>query len=498
MKKYEKISLDRKSPQHLYLQVFEKIKNMIIDGELEQHSKLPPIRRLASFLNVNNSTIVHSYNLLEREGYVYKKVGSGTFVSPRKGKDFENEILLKKYPIDETLTGFEQEQINIREDMISFASATPTYDLFPVEDFKDLLNEVLDRDRGEVFGYHESQGYYPLRKSLANYLAEYDIDTNPDHIQIISGAQQGIDIISKAFVEYNDTVLVESPTYTGAIATFQSRGAKIVPVRILEDGIDIRLFEESIQIYRPKLCYLMPNFQNPTGYSYTKEKKLAIMEIAKKYDLLIVEDDYLSDFNFYSSDCCSLKSLDENNTIIYIKSFSKIFMPGLRLGFLVIPPKYSREILSAKHTSDISTSGLNQRVFDLYLKKGIWKKRIEYMKSIYKMRFDAMQQSLEKYLLKGTVEYIPPKGGLNFWFGLPEGYSSNQLYHEAAKENILILPGSIFFPNQKDSRYFRLSIAALDPNEIEYGIKKLSRVVDAFLKENAPKKKPRDFYMPVL
>ncbi|HHY90045.1 MAG TPA: PLP-dependent aminotransferase family protein, partial [Clostridiales bacterium] len=270
MKKYEKISLDRKSPQHLYLQVFEKIKNMIIDGELEQHSKLPPIRRLASFLNVNNSTIVHSYNLLEREGYVYKKVGSGTFVSPRKGKDFENEILLKKYPIDETLTGFEQEQINIREDMISFASATPTYDLFPVEDFKDLLNEVLDRDRGEVFGYHESQGYYPLRKSLANYLAEYDIDTNPDHIQIISGAQQGIDIISKAFVEYNDTVLVESPTYTGAIATFQSRGAKIVPVRILEDGIDIRLFEESIQIYRPKLCYLMPNFQNPTGYSYTK------------------------------------------------------------------------------------------------------------------------------------------------------------------------------------------------------------------------------------
>ena len=224
MKKYEKISLDRKSPQYLYLQVFEKIKNMIIDGELEQNSKLPPIRRLASFLNVNNSTIVNSYNLLEREGYVYKKVGSGTFVSPQKGKDFENEILLKKYPIDETLTGLDKEQINIREDMISFASATPTHDLFPVEDFKELLNEVLDRDGGEVFGYHESQGYYPLRKSLANYLSEYDIDTNQIIFKLFPGTA-GIDIISKAFVEYNDTVLVESPTYTVRLRHF-SRGSE--------------------------------------------------------------------------------------------------------------------------------------------------------------------------------------------------------------------------------------------------------------------------------
>ncbi len=488
MKIYEKIVLNKESPKYLYLQLFESIKNIIIKDQIEPNSKLPPIRQLASFLDVNNSTVVNAYNLLEKEGYVYKKVGSGTYVFPKQNENLVDEVLLHKYPIDETLAWLDGEQIKARKNMISFASATPTSDLFPVKDFKALLNEVLDRDRGDVFEYHESQGYYPLRKSLVDYLYEYGIQANPENIQIISGAQQGIDIISKAFVEYNDTILVESPTYTGAIATFKSRGAKIVPVPILKDGIDLRLFEESIQIYKPKLLYLMPNFQNPTGYSYTKEKKLKVIELAKKYDLLIIEDDYLSDLNFYNSDCSSLESLDKNDTVIYIKSFSKIFMPGLRLGFLVIPTKYCYQILTAKHASDISTSGLIQRVFDLYLKKGIWKKRIEYMKSIYKERFDIMQDSLKKYMLKETIEHVFPKGGLNFWFGLPEGYSSNQLYNKAAQENVLILPGSIFFPSRKYSRYFRLSIAALEPNEIELGIQKLSRITKDFLMENGSAK----------
>ncbi|WP_053956850.1 PLP-dependent aminotransferase family protein [Inediibacterium massiliense] len=494
---YKNISLDKEASQHLYIQLFQKVRQLILDKKVSANEKLPPIRQLAHTLGVNTSTIVNAYDLLEKEGFVHKKIGSGTFVAPIKEESFSGE-LFEKYPLDEDFKLMDRGQIQIKENMISFASATPTSDLFPVEDFKRLLNEVLDRDKGDAFSYQESQGYYPLREALVDYLKEIGIHTKFENIQIISGAQQGIDVISKAFVDYKDTIIAENPTYTGAIGTFKSRGAKILSVPIEGDGINIELLEESIKIHHPKLIYLMPNFQNPTGYSYSKEKKLKIIELAKKYGVFIVEDDYLSDLSFYSKDNTTLKSLDTEDCVIYIKSFSKIFMPGLRLGFLVLPKKIHHKILAAKHTSDISTSGLNQRVFDLYLRQGIWKKHIEYMEKIYKERFDQMKICIEKYFKSLDIEYILPSGGLNFWFALPQGYDADQLYLEAAKYNILILPGSIFFPTKAESRFFRLSIASVYPKDIEVGMKKLAQVLDMFIQKDSSQIKASDGYTPLL
>ncbi len=497
MERYKAIHLDKNVSKYLYIQLFEKIRDMMIRSMFNENEKLPPIRKLAELLDVNTSTVVNAYDLLEKEGLVYKKVGRGTFVSLKLEKDLKDEQL-QKYPLDEDITLMDRGQMRIKENMISFASATPTSDLFPVEDFKILFNEVLDRDQGDAFSYQESQGYYPLRESLVHYLKEYNIETNPENIQIISGAQQGIDVVAKAFAGYGDSIILESPTYTGAIATFKSRGARMVPVPISSDGIDLNRLEECMKVHKPKLLYVMPNFQNPSGYSYSKEKKLKVIALARKYNVLIVEDDYLSDLSFYSQDNATLKSLDADDSVIYIKSFSKIFMPGLRLGFLVIPRNLYGKILAAKHTSDISTSGLNQRVFDLYLRKGIWKKHIKYMEKIYKERFDIMKACLEKYIVDKGVNYILPYGGLNFWLELPEGYSSDQLYREAAKEDILILPGSIFFIHKKDSRFFRLSIAAVYPEEIEKGIKVLSYVIEKFLVKYQKRSKISHSYTPLL
>ncbi|PAB59199.1 MocR-like pyridoxine biosynthesis transcription factor PdxR [Anaeromicrobium sediminis] len=492
MEKFNKNTLDKRKPQHLYVQLFNLIRDIIIRGELKDHYKLPPIRSLAGRLEVNNSTVVNAYRLLEKEGYVYKKIGSGTFVSPRLEYDNE-DVILEKYPAKDDLKLMDQGQIQIRKDMISFASATPTPDLFPVEAFKVLLNEVLDRDKGEVFGYQESQGYFPLRESLTKYLKNYNIETKPENVQIISGAQQGIDVIAKALVEYNDRVIVESPTYTGAIGTFRSRGAQIISIPILEDGIDIKKLEESVRVNKPKLIYLMPNFQNPTGYSYSLEKKKKILEIAKKYNVLIVEDDYLSDLVFNKKENGTLKSLDKDGLVIYIKSFSKIFMPGLRLGFLVMPPRVYHKILRAKHTSDISTSGLNQRVFDLYLRRDIWRDHIHHMEKIYKIRFEVMCKSISKYFSESGLEYNIPNGGLNFWFKLPEGLNSDDIYDKAVKKNVLIIPGNIFFPIVNENSYFRLSIAAVYPEQIEEGIRILANIIKGYNKEHI-----RDSYTPLL
>ncbi|MFZ5968163.1 MAG: PLP-dependent aminotransferase family protein [Bacillota bacterium] len=495
MKCFEEIQLDKESAKHLYVQLYEKIRDLICEGSLAENEKLPPIRQMADLLNVNNVTIVNAYDLLEKEGFVYKKIGSGTYIAPIY---LEQKMMVDSDFSDDDIKLMDRGQMQIKENMLSFASATPTPDMFPVEDFKILLNEVLDRDGGNAFGYQESQGYYPLRESLVDYLEKYDIMADPEDVQIISGAQQGIDVISKALVGFGDSVIVESPTYTGAIATLKSRGAKIIDIPIQEDGIDIEALETCMKEYHPKMIYLMPNFQNPTGCSYSLEKKQRVLELAYKYNILIVEDDYLSDLNFYSDDNSTLKSHDRQDAVIYIKSFSKIFMPGLRLGFLVIPQKLKHKILAAKHASDISTSGLNQRAFDLYLRKGIWKKHILFMENIYKERFDLMHGCIEKYIVGKGIHYHKPKGGLNFWLCLPKGYSSNALYTEAVKNSIVFVPGSIFFSSQTVSNCFRISIAGVYPKDIEKGVKKLADTIDVFLNKEDRKGATQKGFIPLL
>lgn len=499
MKEIENIKLYKDKGEHLYIQLYKAIKKLIIEGKLSKNDKLPPIRKLAQKLNVNNVTVVNAYGILEQEGLVYKKIGSGTYISP----DFLEYSSQEKNHEQSTngigsLSLIEQGQIQINSNMINFASATPMAELFPVDDFKIVLNEVLERDKGNAFDYQESQGYLPLRKALVQYVEEYNIFADVNSLQIISGAQQGIDIIAKALLNYGDAVIVENPSYTGAIASFKSRGAKIIGVNLLEDGIDIEDLERKIRIFQPKFIYLMPNFQNPTGISYSRTKKEEIIKICKAYNIYIVEDDYLSDLNFYSNDNTTLKSLDINNEqVIYVKSFSKIFMPGLRLGFLVAPSIFYEHLLLAKHSSDISTSGLLQRALELYFTKGAWRDHIKYMEKKYKGGFDTMLKCIDKYMPK-EVEYIHPKGGVNFWFKLPKGMSTKDLYEEAIRKNITLAPGNLFFIDKTDDRYFRLSIASVNHEEIEEGMRILGNIINSKIHNNNDPLLNKEIYRPIL
>lgn len=494
MEGFNEIKLDKNSTQHLYIQLYNQIKSLIINGEISHHTKLPPIRKLAELLTVNNVTIVNAYKLLEQEGYVYKKIGSGTFVQDLSTKDLQNKLINEEIQsFSEELNPSQGPHVELKGQSINFASTAPTPDLFPVDDFKVVLNEVLDRDKGKAFVYQESEGYYPLRRSIKKYIESYGIDSDIESIQIISGAQQGIDILSKSLVEYGDIVFTESPTYAGAISAFKSRAARIIDIPIEEDGIDIRTLENKLRSFRPKFIYLMPNFQNPTGYSYSEEKKKKILQLAEEYNTFIVEDDYLSDLSFWGSGNSTLKSMDNSNRVIYIKSFSKLFMPGLRLAFMIIPKSIYNEVLSAKHTSDISTSGLIQRAFDLYLNKGKWRKHIEHMEEKYKKRSEILVQSLEKYMPKEISWYIP-NGGLNFWLSLPQGYSANELYKLSVKNQVIFVPGSVFFPDQGVSTHFRISIASVYSEEIPKGIEKLSKLIELFLKEYKDRHTSMDMY----
>jgi len=474
MNLFVSLQLDKGSSLPLYHQLYQQLKTLITSKTLKENEKLPAVRKLARELGVNNITVINAYRMLEKEGLIYSKTGSGTYVLPHQTIISSENITLQPSRGIPELDIMDHGQVKITADTINFASAIPTPELFPVEDFKKILNEVLDRDRGNAFGYHESQGFFPLRESICGYLEKNGIKADINNIQIISGAQQGIDIVAKSLLNYGDYVITENPTYTGAIAAFKSRGVNIIPVDIEPDGISISGLEKAINDYKPKLIYVMPSFQNPTGYCYSIEKQKSLLELCSQENVFVVEDDSFTELYYDGKARCPLKTLDDKDNVVYIKSFSKIFMPGLRVAFLLSPQSAISRLIAAKHTSDITTSGLMQRAFDLYLRNNLWQKHIQFMKDIYQQRYNLMLSSFNKHLPE-EITYFPPGGGLTIWLSLSADCSPDIFYQQCLKEQVIVTPGNLFYPDNLAVNRFRISFAAVYPEFIEKGIIKLGQ-----------------------
>lgn len=482
---FKSIKLNKDLDIPLYMQLFNIISSMIDKGTLLSQTKLPSVRQMSSLLKINTITVVNCYKQLELRNYVYAKKSSGTYVSAvipsvnKKNCIGKNVILDEIYPGDD-ISILNDGKTKFNENTINFASATPSSNLFPVEDFKLALNEVLDRDMGNAFNYQDSQGYQPLRSSITSLLKTHNVNCSKDGVIIISGAQQGIDIISKTLLKDGDYVITESPTYRGAVAVFNSRRAVVIDVDLEEDGPNLNLLEYHLKTHHPKLIYTIPTFQNPTGISYSKSKREQLVMLAKKYDTYIIEDDYVSELDFENKDFKSIMSYDKSDRVIYLKSFSKIFMPGLRFGFMVVPPHLKKHILGAKHATDISTSGLIQRAFDLYIRKGLWDKHFHTMYDTYKNRYAKFVNTLDANKTEHFA-YKKPGGGLNIWVTLPYGYMVNSLLEYTASNNIVFAPGRIFYSSSPANlNNIRLSFAAVEEDKIEIGVEKLCKLISKY------------------
>ena len=450
--KYEKIA------QHIKKLID---KNIIKDGE-----KLPSIRKLAVFLKVNNTTIVNAYKKLEEEGYATQKVGSGTYA---KRKEISININ-KKY-------GKVVRKINLKgvENYIDFSGEAACSDTFPIEPFKKVINEVLDRDGTKALVYQEALGYEGLRNSINKYFWNDKIDIN--NILVVSGAQQGIDIVSKSIVNVSDNIIIERPTYGGAIAVFKWRRANILEVPMEEDGMDLDYLEDLVKKNKVKIVYVMSYFQNPTGIVYSLQKKQRLLNMAEIYDFYIIEDDYLSELIYNDDKYISFKSMDRNDRVIYIKSFSKIFLPGIRLGYMITPNKFRDVIQNSKINTDIATSSLMQRVLDIYIRKDVWKGYIEKLNSMYKSRYLFIKDNikdLEKYL-----DIYVPTGGLHIYATIKNpSISCLELFKILKEEGVLITPGVIFYKKPEEGmRYFRISFSQTSIEDIKKGFKIIEKVL---------------------
>lgn len=457
----EKFFVEFNEYEPKYIQISNNIKKLINEKRISGGEKLPTIRALAKFLAVNNDTIVSCYKRLVSDGYAVQKVGSGTYVKKRDMISF-----FKREYSREIKSMISSKDENI----IDFTGESNREVIFPIDEFKEVINKVLDRDGAKALINQESLGYMKLRETINEAFWQGSLDI--DDLLIVSGAQQGIDIASKAMLNINDNVIVEKPTYTGALSVFKWRRANVFQVPIEEDGINIEQFEKILKKHKIKFFYTMSYFHNPTGISYSWEKKLKILELAQIYDFYIIEDDYLSEL-IYDDNLQHepFKKLDAYDRVVYIKSFSKVFLPGIRLGYIINPKFFRDAMMSSKVNTDIATSTLMQRSLEMYIKEGYWKGYISFLKNEYKMRYDLMKRLLEEEL-KEYVTFIDPKGGLTFYIKLKnKEINSEELFYRLKERKLYITPGSIFYTGTDEGNYsFRLRYSQVKEEDIRRGI----------------------------
>ena len=445
-----------------YIQISNHIRNMIEEGKIEDGAKLPTIRAYSEFLGVNKVTIVNTYNKLTSDGFAYQKVGSGTYA---KRKEIISNFR-KEY--SNTFKKINPNKVN---KIIDFSGETVGEVIFPIDEFKDIINRVLDRDGAEALISKNSLGYDKLRSTINRVF--WDNTLNSEDILIVSGAQQGIDIASKSILNINDNVVVEKPTYGGALSVFKWRRANIFEVEMESDGVNIEALEEILKKNTIRCFYTMSYFQNPTGVSYSLEKKKKLLELAEKYDFYIIEDDYLSELIYDESvEYIPFKWLDRSDRVVYIKSFSKIFLPGIRIGYLIAPKVFKEGMRSSKFNTDIATSSLMQRALELYISEGQWKNNISLLNKEYKSRYKLMINLIESEL-GDKVTYIRPGGGLTFYITIKDDYiTSVELFKRLRNKGVYITPGVLFFRNMRDGvKTFRIGFSQTNEDKIINGLK---------------------------
>lgn len=443
----------------LYKSIAMGIEKKIKDNTIKQGDKLPPVRLLAKKLNVNISTVIAAYHYLEEKGLVYTKPGSGTYRMPsiQTHTDLEEAEFV---PREE----FENGKLAANDDMINLAGNSPAATVFPVEDFKKAVNNVLDTEGGYAFSYQESEGYRPLREILCDFSREnYNIKSSPDEILITSGAQQALDVISKALIHHGDTVMAELPSYTGIRSVFSIHGAKVLGIPVKSDGIDLDIAEYYAKSFSPKFMYAMPVYQTPTGTCLSPEKRRRLLDLAAKYGFYIIEDDLFSDLNLVGKRLMPLKHDDKNDMVIYVKSFSKLMMPGIRTGFIITPKKLFEKMAEAKYATDLSGSGFIQRALTFYFRNGCWNKNIKYLIGFYKKRLESTVKAV-KTLKRYGVEFMETNGGFGLWLTLPDSVTDMDIYYRCRQRNVVVAPGNLFYitPAAGYDHHLRISFASSD------------------------------------
>jgi GntR family transcriptional regulator/MocR family aminotransferase len=481
-----RIPLDHESTVPLYRQIEAYLRQGILSGSLAPDTRLPAGRRLAADLGINRITVENAYAGLEAEGLVFSRVGSGTYVLPletvppppaEKGETswpIWQQGLSTRIGLSGTAAGA---AIGTHPDPISFSAGVTDSHYYPAEEFRRVIQNVMRRDGIAALDYGERNGYAPLRATIAHVLGSQGLQARPENILVTAGSQQAISLVSQLLLRPGDVILVEHPTYSGALDLYRALGFEIVGVPVDGQGMQVELLEKLLQQHHPRLIYTIPNFHNPTGTCLAGPRRRQLIALADRYNVPVLEDDFVGDLRYDGRAQPALKALDPGGRVIYISTFSKMLMPGLRVGFIVADGPVYECLVKFKRVNDLATSTLVQRALEAYVTVGRYQAHLRRSCQMFRKRRDAMLSAIDRHLPAG-VHVDPPQGGMFIWLQLPDHLSADELLAPARKEGVDFAPGSGFYPDGADGGdRLRLNFTVQPPERIEEGIKRLGKAL---------------------
>jgi len=360
------------------------------------------------------------------------------------------------------------------DDMISFAGGLPNPQSFPVEAINNATSKVLTEDGDKVLQYSTTEGYRKLREFIAHRYQRQGMEVEVEDILITNGSQQCLDLVGKVFLDRDDGVIMERPTYLAAIQAFGLYEPEFHSVPLLDDGVDTTILEKILEEENIKLFYTVSSFQNPTGITYSEGKREKVAEIMAEHKTILVEDNPYGEIRFMGEDIPPIKSHLPDS--ILFGTFSKIVSPGMRMGWIVAPPEVMDKLITAKQASDLHSNYFTQRVVYQYLQDNDVDQHIQSIKQLYKSQRDQMVHSIRKYFPEG-VKHTSPQGGMFLWVTLPGGTSAMELFELAMEENVAFVPGETFYTEDPEKNTMRLNFSNSSIEEIEEGIKRLGNAI---------------------
>jgi DNA-binding transcriptional MocR family regulator len=498
------LHIDPSAANPVYRQIAEGIQAALRDGRLAAGQQLPPTRDLAKQLGVNRNTVIAAYDLLVELGAATGHTGRGTFlVGPngrssqsRNGASHSDDPWLGAFAravqgpgVGNLLTIY---RVATSHEGISLAGGYPAGELMPVEEFARAMEKTL-RERGpEVLSYGPTAGYGPLRETIAAEMTRKGTPCDAASILVTNGSQQALELTFRAFVDPGDAVVVEDPTYTGAISAFAALGARLVGVPLDDEGLRPDLLEHALERHRPRLLYVQPTFHNPTARVMGEARRRDILAVAARHRCVIVEDDWAGDLRFEGRDLPTLHALDGGKRVLYLSTFSKKLLPGLRIGWVAAPEPVFERLLALKQIEDCGTSPLVQAALHAFIADGSQDEHLVRVRSAYLSRSKAMDEAIRIHFPHGAL-HTRASGGLFSWVALPETVDGDELFAAARERGVLIGRGSLFHVGGGGRNTLRLTFSSASEEQIRAGIEVLGELLRQRWPKDRAASRERDF-----
>lgn len=378
-------------------------------------------------------------------------------------------------------------------DIISFGGGLPAPEVFPITKIQEACNTVLEEQGELALQYSTTEGYLPLREMIARHNARFSVEVDPENIMITSGSQQGLDFIGRLFINRGDYIVVESPTYLGALQAWNAYGAQYIAVRSDENGMIVDELEEALRV-GPKFIYILPNFQNPSGSTLSLERRKKLVKLADKYGVPIVEDDPYGQLRYEGDHIPSVVQLDSemrgenggtyySGNVIYMSTFSKLLAPGIRLAWIIAPKQVTRKLVMTKQAADLHSATFNQLVAFEVGKGGFIDEHVKIIRATYKERRDVMLDTMAE-IFPTEASWTHPKGGMFLWGILPEGMDAAEVLKVAVEKKVAFVPGFAFHPNGGGENTMRINFSYSKPEVIREGITRLGFTLKEMLSKN--------------